>query len=172
MAVIEAIATTYLEADAQPVTFSGIPSTYEHLQLRISSHDSYGASYDVLYGRFNEDSATNYSSHKMEGYSSSTNAGGNTGQTYAWLGAVEGSYGATLATTYGGLIVDIFDYANTNKNTTTMSFSGVVDPRPTNVAYFSSSLWDNTAAVNRIDLWGYAGFVRGTTFTLYGLNSS
>ena len=36
MAVIEAIATQYLEADAATVTFSGIPATYEHLQLRAS----------------------------------------------------------------------------------------------------------------------------------------
>ena len=176
MAVIEAIATTYLEADAASVTFSSIPQTYEHLQLRVSSHDSYDASYDILYARFNSDSGTNYGYHKMEGYATSTNAGGNTGQTYVWLGAAEGSYGATLTTTYGGLIVDILDYANTNKNTTTQSISGVVDPRPTNVVMFSSGLWDDTSAVTQIDLYGIlsagGGFVRGTTFTLYGLNSS
>jgi|TARA_R110002051_G_scaffold313630_2_gene389867 hypothetical protein len=176
MAVIEAISTTYLEADAASVTFSSIPSTYEHLQLRVSSHDSYDAGTDILYARFNSDSGTNYSYHFMEGYSSSTNGGGGINQTYAWLGTIEGSYGATLASTYGGVIVDILDYANTNKNTTTQSISGVVDPRPTNNVAMRSSLWDDTSAVTQIDLYGiiYAGggFVRGTTFTLYGLNSS
>lgn len=176
MAVIEAIRTIYLEADAVSVTFSSIPQTYEHLQLRVSSHDSYDASYDILYARFNSDSGTNYSYHFMEGYSTSTNDGKGINQTYAWLGKIEGSYGTTLPTTYGGSIVDIFDYANTNKNTTTQSISGVVDPRPTNVVYFSSSLWDDTSAVNRIDLYGIiysgGGFVRGTCFTLYGLKSS
>ena len=37
MAIIEAIATTYLEADAASVTFSSIPATYEHLQLRMTT---------------------------------------------------------------------------------------------------------------------------------------
>ena len=37
MAIMEAIATQYLEADVASVTFSGIPATYEHLQVRASS---------------------------------------------------------------------------------------------------------------------------------------
>ena len=40
MAVIEAIKTTYLEADVVTVTMSGIPGTYEHLQLRISARST------------------------------------------------------------------------------------------------------------------------------------
>jgi hypothetical protein len=176
MAVIEAIATTYLEADAASVTFSSIPQTYEHLQLRVSSHDSYDAGTDILYARFNSDSGTNYSYHFMEAYSSSTNSGGGTGKTYAYLGKVLASFGTTLATSYGSLVVDILDYANTNKNTTTKSISGTLDPRPTNVVYSNSSLWDDTSAVTQIDLhclpWAGGGFVRGSEFTLYGLNSS
>ena len=43
MAVIEAIATTYLEADAASVTFSSIPATYEHLQLRFNSRSDAAA---------------------------------------------------------------------------------------------------------------------------------
>ena len=171
MAVIEAISTTYLEADAATVTFSGIPATYEHLQLRVSSHDTYDASYDILYARFNDDSGTNYSYHRMEGSGSSTGAGGGTGKTYAWLGKAEGSYGATLSTTYGVLVVDILDYANTNKNTTTQALSMVVDPRPTNIVQFSSSLWDDTSAINKIVFYPIysSAFVRGTTFSLYGI---
>ena len=175
MAVIEAIATTYLEADAATVTFSSIPATYEHLQLRVSSHDTYDATWDVLYAQFNDDSGTNYSYHYMEGYSgANSGAGGGTGKTHAWLGKAEGSFGATLATTYGVLGVDILDYANPNKNTTTQALSMVVDPRPTNIVHLSSTLWDDTSAVNKIVFYPIysSAFVRGTTFSLYGLNSS
>ena len=170
MAVIEAIATTYLEADAATVTFSSIPATYEHLQLRVSSHDTYDATWDVLYAQFNDDSGTNYSYHYMDGYSgANSGAGGGTGKTHAWLGKAEGSFGATLATTYGVLVVDILDYANANKNTS-CQFNSYVAGVPD--LFFESGLWDATAAVSSIVMTGTLDITRGSEFTLYGIKSS
>ena len=49
MAVIEAIQTMYLEVDNVTImTFSSIPSTYEHLQLRLSTHDTHATGTDQL----------------------------------------------------------------------------------------------------------------------------
>ena len=56
MAVIEAIATTYLEADVASVTFSSIPTTYEHLQIRMHLKSDRSASdVDGLQIDFNDD---------------------------------------------------------------------------------------------------------------------
>ncbi len=173
MAVIEAIETVYLEnSSATSVIFSSIPATYEHLQLRISSHDLYAATYDWIYLRLNTDNGANYSSHHMEGYSSSTAAGGETGKTYARLGTAVGSWSTVDAATYSPNVIDILDYANTNKNTTMTCLGGISQGATT--IRPSSSLWDSTAAVNRIEVYVLytSPWQRGTEMTLYGLNSS
>ena len=173
MAVMEAIETVYLEVDSiTSVAFTSIPATYEHLQLRISSRDLYGTTYDWIFLRFNSDSGTNYSSHAMEGYSSSTNGVEETGKTYARLGVAVGSHANVPTATYSTNVIDILDYANTNKNTTMMGLGGnalgAQSVRP------SSALWGDTDAVNRIDVYVLytAAWERGTEMTLYGLKSA
>lgn len=174
MAVIEAIKTTYLEnSSATSVAFSSIPATYEHLQLRISSHDLYDTTYDYLYIRLNSDSGSNYSSHSMEGYSGTgTTAGGSLNQSYAKLGSAVGSWSTVGVATYSANLIDILDYADSAKKTTMMCLGGnsvgAQTIRP------SCALWNSTNAVNRIEVYVIytAAFQRGTEMTLYGLNSS
>jgi hypothetical protein len=173
MAVIEAIETTYLEtSSATSVIFASIPATYEHLQLRISSHDLYASGYDWIYLRLNSDSGTNYSSHNVEGYSSSETAQAQTGATYARLGVAQGAWQTVGAVFYSPVVIDIFDYANTNKTTTMTGLGGVCGTQK--MLRQTSSLWEDTAAVNRIEVYVFytEPFQRGTSLTLYGLNSS
>ena len=174
MAVIEAIETVYLEVDnVTIVTFTAIPASYEHLQLRITSHDQDTIGANYLYVRLNNDSGSNYSNHFMEGYSASSFAGKNTAQTLAnWGGAIGAN---NQATEYSHSVIDILDYANTNKNTTVQYVSGGVTRISGNrFMKFGSSLWDDTSAVSEIDVYvtGTPAFQRGTEMTLYGLNSS
>ncbi len=171
MAVIEAIATSYLEADnVTMVTFSSIPSTYESLQLRISSHDQYDTTYDYHYLRLNTDNGNNYSNHSWEGYGSSKTSNAQTGYSYAKLGTAIGSWKTVAATTYSATIIDFIGYADSTRNTTMMAFGGASQGAQTQ--RFGSSLWDNTTAVNRIDVYVVytAPFQRGTEMTLYGIN--
>jgi len=175
MAVIEAIQTTYLEVDnVTTVTFTSIPATYEHLQLRVSTHDQYATNTDQLYVRLNNDSGSNYSNHWMQGYSGSgVGATASTGDSYAkWGDAVGGN---NAATEYSNSVIDILDYANTNKNTTVQYFSGSVPSlSAASTVKLGSSLWDATSAVNEIYVYviNTPAFQRGTEMTLYGLNSS
>jgi len=175
MAVIEAIATTYLEADAASVEFTSIPATYEHLQLRMSVMGDRTASDNwYFYLRLNGDTGTNYSGHRMYGAASSASDGGSTGQDATWTPNLP-TLGGNAAS-YGGNVIDFLDYANTNKNTTFSWLSGV-GTGTSSVGLFSG-LWDSTAAVNAIWLApDNAGtddsiWQRGSEFTLYGLNSS
>ena len=172
MAVIEAIATTYLEADAASVTFSGIPTTYEHLQIRMSGLLGDAGSIGAVYTRFNGDTtAGNYKGHMMRGFATTAQADGSAGGTL-WSFLAEG--GGTNRASYSGLIMDILDYRNANKNTTTNTLKGhnLGGSTHPNMIDFSSMLWLNTDAITSIAFTTGTSFVRGSSFTLYGLNSS
>ncbi len=171
MAIMEAIETVYLEADAASVTFSSIPATYEHLQLRYSLRSTRSTqAYDNIYVRFNGDTGTNYSGHYLLGYATTKAAGGTTSQSNTWT--YRASAGTAVSAQYGVGRMDIYDYQNTNKNT---AFTGIGG---TNGSYneigMFEGLWDSTAAVTSILLYPTAttNWVRGSEFTLYGLKSS
>lgn len=174
MAVFEAIATTYLESTQASVTFSSIPTTYEHLQLRISSRmDHPGASGGALQLRFNGDTGSNYSNHTFQTYSgTSLNADGYASFAYVYQ-AGRNTGPNSHASIYAATIIDILDYRNTNKNTTMMGMTESISSA--NYLSFFSALWDNTAAVTSILLFPASNngdFVADTTMTLYGLNSA
>ena len=171
MAVIEAIATQYLEADAASVTFSGIPATYEHLQVRFSAAaNTTGIITASLL--FNADTtASNYYIHSMRGFASSTNGLATTGGAptmFAFSSAIP-------AASYNTAVVDILDDANSNKNTTTAGVRGAATDVDTYGDYveFVSGLWTSTVVVSSVVFQANTGrFVRGSEFTLDGLNSS
>jgi len=76
LATIEAIQTQYLEADVASVTFSSIPQTYEHLQLRYTlALAATNNTYQRLYlGDGSADTGANYSQHVMYGHDSTAAA--------------------------------------------------------------------------------------------------
>ena len=175
MAVIEAIQTTYLEADAASVTFSSLGS-YEHLQIRVSGrHNGSMGGGASIYIRFNGDTGSNYSTHSMQAYNGSNpGADAYTGQAFVYAGGRITGPLTPDAENYGTSVIDILDYRNGSKNTTMQQMSGVVDDyQGGSYIWFSSSLWDNTAAVTSILLYPPSdSFKRGTEMTLYGLKSS
>jgi hypothetical protein len=172
MAVIEAIATTYLEADAATVTFGSIPASYEHLQLRASVRSTETVYAMRLKINLNGDTGTNYSNHFLRGTGSSPTGYAATG--VARIEMSDGMHGSSLpAGEYATFILDIPDYANTNKNTTCSFMTGSALGHTDNRVQFGSGLWDNTDAVTTILFTPNAGsFSRGCEFTLYGLNSA
>jgi len=175
MAVIEAIQTTYLEADAASVTFSSLGS-YEHLQIRVSGrHNGSMGGGASIYIRFNGDTGSNYSTHSMQAYNGSNpGADAYTGQAFVYAGGRITGPLTPAAANYGVTVIDILDYGNANKNTTMQQMSGLVaDSSGNSFLQFASALWDSTAAVTSILLYPPSGsFERGTEMTLYGLNSS
>ena len=176
MAVVEAIATTYLEDDAASITFSSIPQTYENLQLRCSIHYTSLNAYNEVFIQLGTggtvDTGTNYAVQGMRGEN-----------TYTWERQTEGDneiyvqYGA--ASTSGGanyslMVTDLFNYASTTKTKPTLSTLSFHGP---SAGYFYSTMyggaWDNTGAVSDIKISADSGNVgRGTVVTLYGWNNS
>jgi hypothetical protein len=164
MAVIEAIATTYLEADASSVTFSSLGS-YEHLQLRINARTSGSGNFENTAVTFNGVTTSTYHRHTMYALSTTIAQYNLTGQT-SITGPLNAASGLDAAY-YGMIVMDILDYRNASKNTTILFNSSA---SAASYSQWGSGMWDDTAAVTSITLT--ASYVRGSEFTLYGLNSS
>ena len=146
---------------ASSVTFSSIPSTYTHLQLRITG--MYSAT-NNMYLQYNGDTAANYSWHQLYGDGSSANSNGGSNQVLNYIGYSE------LGTTYPSVnVVDILDYTNTNKYKTIRSLFGF-DRNGGGVAGFLSGSWRNTNAITSITITPNGGNIgQYTSFALYGV---
>jgi len=173
MAIIEAIETTYLEADAASVTFDDIPSTYEHLQVRISARDVSNDVFESVYlqlgdtGHSPVDTGANYSRQYMYGTSSTATAASQTGSSDIWLGKIAAA--TSDSASYGSLIIDILDYANANKNTIATGFNG---SGTGTYVRLTGGVWQDDSVVNAVLIKGNGNLVRGTELTLYGIKSS
>ncbi len=165
----ESIATTTVGAGgSSSITFSSIPSTYTHLQLRCMAKSSYTSSGIVNGGmQFNSDTnGSNYSSHNLYGDGSSASAQGAAnynGQSWFFPTSVDNGWAIA--------IFDILDYKDTNKYTTVRGLTGV-DNNGSGRISFTSSNWRNTAAITSITLPSEPLWVQYSSFALYGIKGA
>jgi hypothetical protein len=151
---------------ASSITFSSIPSTYTHLQVRLFGRQSIGG-FDQAHLQFNSDTGNNYASHQLYGDGASAGAGWTTSTNKISIAAFPGSN--QNANVFAGSIVDVLDYTNVNKYTTTRALAGV-DNNGNGYTWFTSGVWMNTAAINTITLICGGNFVQYTSAALYGVN--
>lgn len=162
----ESIATVTVGAGGQStVTFSSIPDTYKHLQVRLFAKYT-GVGYGYM--RFNGDSSSNYSSHGIHGNGASGSPLGTFGS-----GTTTASYytnaAGTKDTTFNVSIIDVLNYSNTNQHKTTKGFYGW-DANGTGYVELNSGNWRNTAAITSIVLSSSAGnFSEYSVIALYGV---
>lgn len=161
----ESIATvTVGSGGSSSISFTSIPSTYTHLQIRTFSRIS-GQSYGLL--RFNSDSSSVYNTHFLYGDGSSAQATANLAATNIFAIYVGSGTG-----NFGGGVVDILDYTNTNKFTTTRSFTGK-DENGTGVILLLSGLWRSTNAITNIEIIPQSStFAQYSHFALYGIKGA
>jgi hypothetical protein len=164
----ESIATVSVGAGGQStITFSSIPSTYKHLQLRIFARTSRTPSVtDSLDITINSDTGANYAWHTVAGGGTSAVAASAVSQSRAYISTAGSGTGGN----YGAMIVDILDYANTNKYKTLRTLSGT-DANGSGAVYFESDLWMSTSAINRLDLVSQSAstILQYSSFALYGI---
>ena len=145
---------------ASSITFSSIPNTYKHLQIRLFALNSTWCTV-----RFNSDTGSNYAGHELRGDGSTVYAGGgNNTQIYAGLGSGNVSDPSVF-------VMDILDYANTNKYKTMRTLTGG-DANGSGYIQLTSGLWMNTTAISTISLQMFNGsnFNQYTHAALYGVN--
>ena len=169
----ESIASATGTGSSGTITFSSIPATYKHLQVRTNVRNLSGAaSARAMYARFNSDTGNNYTLHRLYGDGSSATASGSvTGDTGGqfFVDFAEADNGSA-ANIHGVAIIDIIDYANTSKYKTVRMFSGT-DLNSSGRIYLSSALWVSTSAINSITFEDPTanGFTTSSTFALYGI---
>ena len=168
----ESIATVAVGSGGQATAeFSNIPSGYQHLQIRFIEREESGAGNGTsqLVVRFNSDSGTNYTLHRLYGNGASALSDAYTSLTAI---RVSGSTAASsTASTFGAGVIDILDYKNTNKNTTVRSLAGADLNNVSGAMFISSGAWLNTAAITTITITSLAAVDHNqySHFALYGI---
>lgn len=167
----ESIATATGTGSSNTITFSSIPSTYQHLQIRWLSRSTRTANADSLQVTLNSASST-YAAHNLYGDGSTVVASDANGLSYITL--LSGSTAANRATGIMGVgILDIHDYASTTKAKTLRAFHGY-DTNGAGITVLDSGLWTSTSAITSITfVVGTSGnFTTDTTFALYGIKGA
>jgi hypothetical protein len=168
----DALSTVTVPATAvSSITFAAIPTGYKHLQIRAWVKGDSGGDQDTnirLGANGSIDTGSNYSHHALYGGGSTAAANGAASQTKVVIG-----YNFAVGTPNPNIgsvtIIDILDYADTNKHKTIRSLGGN-DKNGAGFLGLYSGNWRNTAAVNAINIYPDAGnFAQYSQFTLYGV---
>lgn len=173
----ESISSTTLSVDTATITFSSIPSTYQHLQIRILAKNAFTTNRGVSLSRMrmNSDTTSNYTYHRLIGDGAAVSASSGATQTYIYFMDTNG-FGASDNSTFATGLIDIQDYASTTKNKTIRCFSGVNQNSATASEQsigFDSGLWMSTSAINRLDITSGGGnWKTGSIFALYGIKGA
>lgn len=164
----ESIATTTVGAGgASSITFSSIPSTYTHLQIRGIARGTVVDNDESLKLRFNSDSSANYAQHRIYGSGSAVSAAGDASQTACNSFYI--SANNSTASVFGVGVIDILDYANTNKYKTVRLLTGF-DNNGNGGLMFRSNLWMSTSVINELTFTANGGNIaQYSSFALYGI---
>lgn len=168
-AAMTQIADTTLASTAADITFSSIPSTYNHLKLVISGSAS-SASFNgaAFYVQMNGDTAANYSFStvaKYAGAGATMTLEGQNSQTQIELGTIW--CGQAVANALGSIDMTFFNYKGTTLHKGMVYTGGSWTDAPGFGTGWGR--WKSTSAVTSIKLYSNAGnFQIGTRATLYG----
>jgi len=166
----DSIAATTLNSTTASITFSSIPQTYTHLQIRGISRCNRAVSFgNSMQVQFNGDTGSNYFQyHYLYGDGSATGAGAGNLTTQAYVGSSLGS--SALANTFSTTIIDILDYKNTNKYKVIRSLDGY-DINGSGGIYLNSANWNSTSAITSIVIYPTVSFsfLQYSSYALYGI---
>jgi hypothetical protein len=161
----DSLATVTLSAATASIEFAGIPSTYKHLQIRGIARSNGAADNTVI--QFNGDTANNYATHYLYGNGTTASAGAETTRARFYVDVLASNASGAM---WSGDVIDILDYANTNKYKTVRTLAGQ-DLNGSGIIWLASGLWQSTTAVTSIKLYlnGAVSFAQYSSFALYGI---
>jgi hypothetical protein len=158
------------------VTFTNIPQTFQHLQLRIFARSLTAATNEALYlyNYNNNAGSTGSATHSLSGDGNLTYANGYTGQYSSFIATLPAA--SSTASAFGVSITDILDYTNTNKNKTLRTLYGY-DANGSGTIGFASNLpltLPGTAAITTLSpsLTGGNYLAAGSVIALYGIKGA
>jgi len=164
----ESIATvTVGSGGSATVSFTSIPSTYTHLQLRWIGRNTSTNSTIVKIGF---DSADTTYWHLLYGDGGSAGASAES-EANPRIGNIPLS--SQTASAFGAGITDILDYTNTNKYKTLRSLAGYDVNGSGGYVLMYSGLWKSTAAITTMTISaGANNFAQYSQFALYGIKGA
>jgi hypothetical protein len=165
----ESIATVSVGSGGQAtVSFTSIPATFKHLEIRYIVRADVADLDSALLMRFNSDTASNYSWHILRGSGSALYVDGAATNNNPLVASQVGN--DSTASAFGGGIINVLDYANTNKLKTARALGGF-DANGSGYTQLSSQSWRSTSAVSSIQLTFStgSGFKQYSQFALYGV---
>jgi hypothetical protein len=170
----ESIATvTVGSGGSASASFTSIPSTYTHLQIRAIGRTNRAApaTNDPFKIVFNSDTGSNYSVHYLQGDGSSASAFADVNNGF--IAAYVATATSATASVFGTIVVDILDYTNTNKYKTTRSLGGF-DNNGSGIVALVSGSWRNTNAITSITISQQVGssWNQYSSFALYGIKGA
>ena len=155
---------------ASEINFTNIPGTYSHLQIRAMGLLTTTGSGAYLAMRFNSDTGSNYSDHGITGNGSTVEAYGS-----ANIDGINFFQRANnMSTTNPSVcVIDVLDYANTNKYKTTRNLNGA-DFNGSGEVTLRSAAWRNTNAITSIRIYPAGSYTikAGSQFAIYGIKGA
>jgi hypothetical protein len=149
-----------LGSSQSALTFSSIPSTFTDLFVQVSVRSTNGD--DNLYFKFNN-TTSNTSWRNLLGYGSGVLSQSGTG----WLAG--GGVRSNTSNTFTNIGIYIPNYAGSTVKTASVD-STSEENGSTGYQFLTASLWNDTAAINRIDLYLQGGsLTQYSSATLYGI---
>lgn len=167
-ASFESIASASGTGSSGTITFSSIPSTFTHLQIRFSAIITSGSGPAIeIY--LNGDNSTNYTRHSLYGTGAAVGAASANGTTsiYAY-----GAFNGAILNNPNVGIIDILDYASTSKKTTVRTLSGADQNASGGNINFNSGHWTNTNAVTSVTILCSSNYTTASSFALYGIKAA
>lgn len=159
-------------AGSATVSFTSIPSTYKHLQVRALIRGTASASAISANMQFNSDTGSNYSYHELYGNGTSAQASAGATQTRFFLHG-NAPAATALASSFGVAVMDILDYASTSKYKTTRCLDGMDVNGSGGYILLDSGSWQNTNAISSIQIAPSSGnFAQYSQFALYGIKGA
>ncbi len=168
----ESIATVSVgSGGSSSISFTSIPATYTHLQVRGIVRSNRADTGDDIKINFNGVTTTSYSSHILGGNGSITYSygAGSNSAIFAYLGIPAAN---ATANVFDAMVIDVLDYANTNKNKTTRLLHGWDGNGNGDVELVSGGFYDTTA-ISSISIAPRYGtlFTQYSQFALYGIRT-
>lgn len=162
----ESIATALTTGSTSEIVLSSIPSTFTHLQIRVTCQQS---SADNILIQFNGDTASNYYWHELFGDGVNPASGESPGAVNHIKFAYTHGGGSTYYT--GASVGTIINYSSTTQKKTFNAFTGSnKDASGSGYVLNRSGHWTSTDAISSIRLFPASGNLSaGTRVAIYGI---
>lgn len=167
----ESIETVSISSNTLTVTFTSIPQTYKHLQIRISSRCTRAAETANLNINFGNDYNNRYYNSEIIADGTTASSSSSTLGSTMNIGRSPGTL--TNSSLFIPNIIDIYDYTNTNNKKSARGMFGYDSNTVGNISV-RYGLYNQVGAITRIDLTSASSssFVSGSVFALYGIKGT